>query len=156
MSDITNKPVQIYCDGSCNWRNKRGGFGIYFKFDDQTKSIWKGSYYPTTISRMELWAMITALQTLNIKYKTDIYSDSEYVTNCINKNWLLQWEEIHFVGKKNEDLLRLYLKEYRRFPLGNINIIHVKGHTGIIGNEIADNLAKKGYNNVELQLKDTL
>lgn len=139
--------IMCYTDGSCNWRNKCGGYGILIDDGDEQLTEYF-SEYPTTISRMELKGMIACLKVLNIDDKAVIYCDSEYTTNMVNQNWLIEWNKFNFVGKKNEDLLREYLKEYFKFPKGNIIIKHIRGHKGYEGNEICDGLAKQGYKEI--------
>jgi ribonuclease HI len=136
--------IICYSDGSANWKNKCGGYSILIvEKGEQLKTHF--NEYPTTIGRMELKGVITILKLLNINEKAVIYCDSEYVTNCINKKWLKDWKQFNFVGKKNEDLLKQYFELFYKFPRGNIKIKHIRGHVGYEGNEICDELAKKGY-----------
>ena len=142
--------LNIYCDGSCSWRNRRGGFGVVIYRENKIiEEISEGAYFDTTISQMELLAMIISLQKIK-EYNEEsiIYSDSEYTTNMINQKWLKSWKEFEFVGKKNSDFLQLYFDLFYSFSKNFVQIIHIRGHKGIEGNEKADFLAKKGYNNL--------
>lgn len=144
FENLSKDTIICYCDGSCNWKNKIGGYGILIVEGENRieESIGEEN---TTIGRMELKGMILILKLLNKEEKVVIYSDSEYVTNCINKNWLKDWSLFNFVGKKNEDLLKEYLFYYKKLNPQNIKIKHIKGHVGYEGNEIVDNLAKQAY-----------
>jgi ribonuclease HI len=143
--------IIVYCDGSCYYKDRIGGYGIFLVSGNYSKKMSGGSR-DTTISRMELTGMIEALKIVDKSYKTVIFCDSEYTTNCINKGWIKLWNEFLFVGKKNEDLLKIYLEEYNKFPKGNIIIKHIRGHIGIKGNEIADKLAKGAREKVKKEI----
>lgn len=138
------KEVTVYTDGSCWWKTKRGGIGIYMQYQQHELKYFEGCYINTSIGRMELLAVIKALQLLEDKtVKVTFYCDSQYVVNTCSI-WAIDWERFDFVGRKNVDLLKVFLEEYRKFKI-RPNFKWVKGHSNNIGNEIADSLAKKGY-----------
>ena len=145
--------LKIYTDGSCLSKKDhpdkgKGGLGIIVTINDEiVKKISKG-YKNTTISRMEGMAVLFALQILDKTQKAEIISDSQYIINSFNKNWLLKWEKENWVdlskseGKRlNYDIMQALLKEYRKFPKGNIKFTHVRGHGNVEGNCMADELA---------------
>ena len=137
------KKVIVYTDGSAHHKDRIGGLGIYMKYGKAEKIISKG-YSNTTNNRMELRAVIEALKLITDKtILVDIYSDSELVVNTFT-SWIYRWEKEGFVDRKNVDLLKEGLEEYRKFPEGNITLFWVKGHNGVEGNEIADMLAGEG------------
>lgn len=158
------KSIVIYTDGSCNAKTRFGGFGFYTQYKDNqtTVNIQKGSfgYSNTTTSRMELRAIIKALQIIDIKFAKHILliSDSEYTINSINKGWVLRWEIDNFEDRKNSDLWKLFLKEYRRVSSNNtIMFVHTRGHGRgkecyQKGNDIADKLAD--YKQFKTYIKD--
>lgn len=145
MNEPRNGEIIAYTDGSSNYKSGLGGFGVYLIDGGQETFLHKG-YSNTKIGRMELMAMITCLRSVQNKRRgLTIYSDSMYVVNCINKRWLFLWERRNWTGIKNQDLVKLYLEEYRKFLRPPI-VKHVKGHTNeenihSLGNEIADKLA---------------
>ncbi len=153
--------VIAYTDGSCFHKTRKGGYGVYIIYLNGQKLVneifMHNGYSNTTISRMELLAIIKCLKRIREKnIKVTIYSDSQYAVNCINKNWLVSWERNGWVGVKNSDLLRVYLKEYRKF-LKRPKITHIKGHQNnndihSIGNNIADLLAN--YKQFKKRKKD--
>ena len=153
--------IKIYTDGSAvakrnSYNHMKGGIGIVFVLDgDIILKVSKG-YYPTKIGRMELMAVLTALRALDKSQSAIIYSDSMYVVNCFNKNWLKNWERYCWSDRiKNKDILRPLLDEYRKFRPGAIRLSHVKGHSGDEFNEIADRLASyKNFDEFEEDIVD--
>lgn len=146
--------VVSYVDGSCNWKNRIGGIGVHstYIFDDNTQheDTYSAGYEETTIGRMEISAVIHALDTVPEEWRGQvnitIYSDSQYVVNSINK-WIKQWAITDYIGYANSDLWRIYttLQDSYLSRGGKIKIIWVRGHDNNIGNEKADALAKAGY-----------
>lgn len=133
------KIVKAWTDGSCNVKNKLGGIGSYIICENKETYISKG-YSNTTVSRMELRAIIQTLQLITDKdCQVIITSDSQYTVNSIEKGWLLNWENEGFVARLNSDLWKLFLLEYRKFKI-KPKFIHCRGHQGIYENEVADRL----------------
>ncbi len=97
-----------------------------------------GGYARTTNNRMELMAVIRALETLKFPCEVTLYSDSTYVVHAVEKGWLMQWERTRFRNKKNVDLWMRFLKLYRRH---RVSFVWVKGHANNPENERCDQLA---------------
>lgn len=130
--------IKIYTDGSAKGNPGPGGYGIVMKFQDQVKEMSKG-YRLTTNNRMELLALIVALESLKTtKYPVEVYSDSKYVIDSITKGWVFNWKSKGFKGKKNSDLWMRYLEIHPKY---NLTFHWVKGHAGHIENERCDVLA---------------
>lgn len=146
-----NKKIEIYTDGSAKGNPGNGGYGIVLRFGENQKEISQG-YRHTTNNRMELLAIIVALESLKTNsIPIDLYSDSKYVLDSITKGWVFQWEKKNFKKKKNEDLWRRYLKLHPKFQ---INFHWVKGHSGHPENERCDFLAVKAAENKKAHLVD--
>ena len=115
------------------------------------KEISQG-YRHTTNNRMELMAVIAALQMLTrTNLDIIIYTDSAYIVNSVEKKWLFGWVKKGFAGKKNEDLWRMFLQEYKKHQ---IKFVWVKGHASNKWNNRCDVLATTAADSGNL-LEDT-
>jgi|TARA_B110000305_G_scaffold219235_1_gene260041 ribonuclease HI len=102
-----------------------------------------GGFRLTTNNRMELLAVITALEALNKPgMEVDVYSDSKYVVDAVEKRWVMNWEKKGYLNKKNPDLWKRFLVIYRQH---NVVFHWVKGHAGNPYNEHVDQLAVAAY-----------
>lgn len=135
----TKHNLHIYTDGASRGNPGRGGYGIVLIWGNVKKEIAVG-YKLTTNNRMELMAVIVALQHLTKKnIPLTIYTDSKYVVDSIEKKWLQKWIKTDFAGgKKNKDLWLQYHTLSKDFI---INIQWVKGHASNIYNNRCDELA---------------
>lgn len=140
--------LQIWTDGSSLGNPGPGGWGVVLKFRGKTMEL-SGSTPDTTNNRMELTAVVEALETIpKTKYPVKIESDSKYVVDSIAKGWVDNWaKKPDFAGKKNEDLWRRYLTVAPNFDL---TISWVKGHNGHPENERCDYLATTAAKNQKL------
>jgi ribonuclease HI len=130
--------IQIFTDGSARGNPGPGGYGIILRFRDNYKEISQG-FRMTTNNRMELLAVIVALESLKTKtHPIVVHSDSKYVIDAITKGWLQNWVRIGFKKKKNQDLWMRYLRACAGFQ---IQFQWVKGHAGHPENERCDVLA---------------
>ncbi|MBT4122544.1 MAG: ribonuclease HI [Candidatus Ruthia sp.] len=136
--------IIIYTDGGCRGNPGIGGWGVWLRYGDHDKKL-KGSEKDTTNNRMELTAAIKALEA--IKSSTidiDLYTDSKYVMSGINewiKGWRLRgWKTANKKPVKNVDLWQ-QLDEVN--TKHNVHWYWVKGHSGDIGNDMADELANQ-------------
>ena len=135
---MTEKKIIIYTDGAASGNPGPGGYGIVMKYGKHRKEL-SGGYRRTTNNRMELLAVIVALEQL--KYQgspVTVYSDSKYVCEAINQKWLFDWERKGFKKKKNPDLWRRFLPLFRRH---DVKLNWIKGHNNIPENERCDQLA---------------
>jgi ribonuclease HI len=132
--------LTIYTDGASRGNPGRGGYGAILKWGEKEKELSAG-YKLTTNNRMELLAVIKALEALNREgLDIQIYTDSEYVVNSIEKGWVFGWEKKGFAGKKNPDLWQRFLKLYRKH---RIKMNWVKGHANNAMNNRCDQLATR-------------
>jgi ribonuclease HI len=133
-----SRKIEIYTDGAARGNPGPGGYGIVLKYGNHRKEI-SGGYKYTTNNRMELLAVIVALEQL--KYKRSevvLFSDSSYVCHAINKGWINVWEKKGFRKTKNPDLWKRFLKLFRDH---NVQLVWIKGHSENPDNEICDQLA---------------
>ncbi len=142
---MTNdKPVIIYTDGACKGNPGPGGWGVYLQYQGREKDL-HGGEAETTNNRMELMAAIQALETLKRPCQVKLYTDSRYVLQGITE-WMENWKKLGWKTAakkpvKNEDLWRRLDEALQRHQ---VDWQWVRGHTGDIGNERADELANKG------------
>ncbi len=142
MSEL--KVVDVYTDGACKGNPGPGGWGALLRYGDRERELCGGEP-ATTNNRMELTAVIRALEALKHPCKVKLHTDSQYVQKGITE-WIANWKKRGWKTAdkkpvKNEDLWReldtLAAKH-------DIHWIWVKGHAGHDGNERADALANKG------------
>ena len=134
--------VIIYTDGACSGNPGKGGYGAVMLFGEKRKELFE-AFELTTNNRMELLAIIVALEQLNSnKYAVECYTDSKYVCDAINKGWLKAWEQTGFKKKKNVDLWKRLIPLLSQL---NVSFNWVKGHAGNELNERCDVLAVNAY-----------
>jgi ribonuclease HI len=130
--------IIIYTDGAASGNPGPGGYGVLLKSGKHYREISQG-FRSTTNNRMELLAVIVALEALKImNSEVSIYSDSRYVCDAIEKGWLFEWEKNSFKKKKNIDLWKRFLLVYRKHK---VRFHWIKGHAEIPENERCDRLA---------------
>jgi ribonuclease HI len=130
--------ITIYTDGAAKGNPGPGGYGAVLKFNKHRKELSEG-FRLTTNNRMELLAVIRALQELKLTgIPVTIYSDSKYVVDAVEKGWLWGWQKKGFKDKKNPDLWLRYIPLHLKYKP---KFIWVKGHAGNIENERCDQLA---------------
>lgn len=133
------KNIIIYTDGAALGNPGPGGFGVVMIYGEYRKEIAEG-FRKTTNNRMELMAVIRALQKIKSKdIPVEVYTDSKYVCDAVLKGWLENWKKKGFKKVKNPDLWKLFDQEHQNFKQVNFN--WVKGHAGIKENERCDELA---------------
>lgn len=147
--------ISVYTDGSCN--NTKGhprkgegsyGYVITAKVNgtNRKREYSSGKYLSTTSNRMELKAIIKALNSIDPGHNIDFYSDSKYCMDGIN-SWLENWIKRGKLDKmENPGLWRTFLKAKNKHIDGGstLNFTWVRGHNNNQLNEIADKLAQKG------------
>ena len=135
--------IKIYTDGACKGNPGDGGWGALITDGLENKEIYGGEKN-TTNNRMELMAVIMALESIEKEQKITIFTDSTYVQNGISE-WIVNWKRNGWKSSnkqpvKNQDL-------WMRLDGSNSSLITwewVKGHSGHIENDRADYLANLG------------
>ncbi len=150
--------VEIYTDGACASNPGPGGYGIIMLYKDKNNEIHKKEFSKgfrsTTNNRMELLAVIDALNLLKKPCKISLYSDSKYVVDAINQKWLESWQEKNWkINSKNPvkniDLWKKYLQASKPHQ---ITFFWVKGHASNKFNEMCDKLAVKARSSGNLEI----
>lgn len=148
MPALMNGVVDVYTDGACKGNPGAGGWGVLLEYDGAVRELYGGEPL-TTNNRMELTAVIRALEALKRSCRVRLHTDSQYVQQGIT-TWIHNWKRRGWrtAGRKpvkNDDLWRR-LDELA----GNHDIewVWVKGHAGHRGNEHADRLANRGVESI--------
>lgn len=127
----------IFTDGSCNVKSKLGGIGIYIIKETGEENYISKGYFNTTISRMEMRALLEGFKSIEDKTKDVIfYLDSEFIVKSLTIGWFKSWKKNNFLTVKNNDIWLLIDKEISKFT-GKITIKHTKGHRKDLDNPIA-------------------
>jgi ribonuclease HI len=136
--------VDVYTDGACKGNPGIGGWGAWLKFGEHSREIFGGELQ-TTNNRMEMLAVIRALEALNRRCRIRLHTDSKYVQQGITEwihNWKKRgWKTADKKPVKNDDLWRRLDEARSRHE---VKWHWVKGHAGHALNERADALANRG------------
>ena len=135
------KNVSVYTDGACSGNPGPGGWGAVLLYGRHRKEF-SGYKADSTNNEMELTAVVEALNKLNFKCRVNVYSDSAYLINAFNDNWIDKWKELGWKRKKDELKNRALWIELDRLNLYHkITWIKVKGHSDNKENNRCDELA---------------
>ena len=137
----------MYTDGGASGNPGPGGYGTLLMYGEHVKEMSEG-FRLTTNNRMELLAVIVGLEALTRDgVEVDVYSDSKYVVDAVEKRWVFGWEKKGYKDKKNPDLWQRFLRVYRRHQ---VRFHWVKGHAGNPLNERVDAMAVAAYQTGDL------
>lgn len=134
--------VMIYTDGACSGNPGPGGYGAILVYGAHEKEL-SGAEENTTNNRMELMAVITALEALRRPCDVVITSDSTYVVNAVTKGWLKNWEARRFMKTKTTPVpnAELWKRLLAAMQPHTVRFVWVRGHNGHAYNERCDRLA---------------
>ncbi|WP_438961469.1 ribonuclease HI [Nonlabens sp.] len=132
--------VHIYTDGSSRGNPGPGGYGIVMIWVGKSyKKEFSQGYRHTTNNRMELLAVIEALEKIKMDaVHITVFTDSKYVSDAVNKNWIAGWIKRKWKNVKNPDLWKRFIKAFNRTQP---KMQWVKGHNDHPINERCDTLA---------------
>lgn len=140
------KNVSIYTDGACSGNPGKGGWGAVLVYNGKEKEL-SGGNPETTNNRMELTAVIKALEALNEPCNVTLTTDSKYVCDAINKGWVYSWMKNGWkkADKKPALNVDLWKELLELLKIHNVDFVWVKGHNGHEYNERCDRLAVSEY-----------
>ena len=140
--------IKIYTDGACRGNPGRGGWGVFIINGQESKKIFGGKI-ETTNNEMELMAAIKGLESFNSPRDLDLYTDSKYVMDGIN-NWIHNWKRNGWktANKKPVKRSNLWMELDKLNSFHDVKWYWVKGHSGDIGNDMADELANQGIDSL--------
>jgi ribonuclease HI len=150
--------TKIFCDGACDLQTKQAGSGIAISRDDRTVELLYGDYITNGTNNIaELNGLYKALQIA--KHEVDnnrtvtILCDSTYSIDSVT-NWSYKWESKGWKKKggeiKNLELIKKSFNLYDEIK-ANVEVVHVKAHAGVTGNELADEAATTAINTKQIR-----
>lgn len=140
------KQVLVYSDGSCLGNPGPGGWGAILRLAGTTaEKRMSGGFRLTTNNRMEITAVLEALAALKEPCEVDVYTDSRYVCDSIEKGWVYGWQKRGWIKAdkkpaKNRDLWQKLLPMLSRHT---VRLHWLKGHAGHPENEACDAMARE-------------
>ncbi len=148
---MNEEVVEIYSDGACRGNPGPGGWGVLLRFGKTEKELWGGEA-DTTNNRMELTAVIRALEALKQPSRARVFTDSQYVQKGISE-WVHDWKRRNWrtADKKPVKNVDLWKRLDELAALHRIEWHWVRGHAGHPENERADRLANRGIPGAELE-----
>lgn len=140
------KKLDIYTDGACSGNPGKGGWGAVLVYKGAEKEI-SGAEKQTTNNRMELTAVIKALQLLKEPCEVNLTTDSKYVCDAVNKGWVYGWKKKGWIKSDKKPALNVDLWEELlvQLKIHDVTFNWVKGHNGHPYNERCDKLAVSEY-----------
>ena len=140
------KEVTIYTDGACTGNPGPGGYAAILMFKGAEKVI-SGAEKETTNNRMELLAVINGLLALKEPCKVNLYSDSQYVVDAFNKNWIQDWQARGWKTSDKKDVKNrdLWIILLGLLNMHKVTFIKVKGHADNEFNNKCDKIAREEY-----------
>jgi ribonuclease HI len=138
-----NPIVEIFADGACSGNPGAGGYGVILRSGDREKEL-SGCEPMTTNNRMELTAVIKALEALKKQCNVRIVTDSNYVVQGIT-SWITQWRKNNWTNSQKQQVMNkdLWMKLSDLSALHTIQWKWVRGHDGHAENERCDALARQ-------------
>ena len=136
------KSVEIYTDGACSGNPGPGGWGAILRYNGREKEL-SGGEKNTTNNRMELTAVISALEALKEPCEVELYSDSKYVIDALSKGWAKAWRAKNWIKSDKKPALNPDLWE-KLLSLTEKHEMHyhwVKGHADNEFNNRCDRMA---------------
>ena len=139
--------VIVYTDGACSGNPGPGGWGAILMYKEFKKEI-SGGCKETTNNIMEITAVIEALKVLKKECEVEVYTDSAYVANAYNNDWINNWKANGWINSKKETVKNkeLWLELDELVKKYNVKFNKVKGHSDNEYNNRCDELARNEIN----------
>jgi ribonuclease HI len=140
---LDHDSLEVWVDGACSGNPGPGGYGIVFRANGEEK-VASGGFRLTTNNRMEILAVIVALESLPRKSHVVIHSDSQYVVDAMGKGWAKRWKASGWMRNKtdraiNADLWERLLELCERH---DVEFRWIRGHNHQVENELCDGMAQ--------------
>ncbi len=136
------KHIDIYTDGACKGNPGPGGWGAVLRYNGHEKEL-SGGEANTTNNKMEMLAVIKALEALKEPCEVTLTTDSRYVCDAVNKGWAKKWKANNWIksDKSKAKNPELWDKILNLLAVHKVSFVWVKGHNGHPENERCDALA---------------
>ena len=136
------KKVILYTDGACSGNPGPGGYATILIYNNIEKEI-VGGQKDTTNNKMEMMAVIKGLEMLKEPCEVEVYSDSAYVVNSIEKGWIYSWRKNGWkkADKKEVKNIDLWERLLKQLEIHKVTFNKVKGHAQDELNNRCDRLA---------------
>lgn len=136
------KSVTIYTDGACSGNPGPGGWGAILRYNGAEKEL-SGGEAETTNNRMELLGAISALEALKEPCKIELYTDSQYLVNAVEKGWAMRWRKNGWMRNKKDKAMNpdLWERLLSLLQTHDVSFHWVKGHAENQYNNRCDALA---------------
>lgn len=140
---MTKKAVTIYTDGACSGNPGKGGYGAVLIYNGREKVV-SGGENNTTNNRMELMAVISALESLKEPCHVELYSDSAYVVNAFTQGWIDSWLKNNWRTSGKSQVLNVDLWQRLLAQTSRHEVVwnKVKGHADNELNNRCDQIAR--------------
>ena len=152
---LAQKSVTIHTDGACLGNPGPGGYGAVLDYEGTRREL-SGGFRLTPNNRMELLAVIMALEALKEPCRVTVYSDSQYVVDAVEKGWARRWKANGWKRNKKEAAINpdLWDRLLRLTDKHAVTFRWVRGHAGNVENERCDRLAVEAANGSDLPPDD--
>lgn len=149
------KKVDLYTDGACSGNPGAGGYCAILIYNGAEKII-SGAEQETTNNRMEMLAVIVGLKALKEPCEVDVYSDSQYVVDAFNQNWIVSWQMNGWrnASKKEVKNIDLWKELLELTSAHKVNFIKVKGHADNENNNRCDKIAVEEYKKLQVNTQN--
>lgn len=142
--------VIIYTDGACSGNPGPGGWGCVLLYGKYRREA-SGAEKMTTNNRMEVTAAIEALRLLKRPCTVELYTDSAYLYNAFEKNWLKSWQKNNWktAAKKDVENRDLWESLLELYYIHQVRFYKVKGHADNLENNRCDELARNAIKSLQ-------
>ncbi len=142
------KKVNIYSDGACSGNPGPGGYGVILEYNGTELEL-SGGEKDTTNNRMELMGVIRGLEALKEPCDVTVTTDSKYVADAFNKNWIVSWQKKGWKKSDGKPVLNkeLWMRLIEAMSRHNVKFVHILGHNGHEYNERCDKIAVRERDN---------
>lgn len=145
--------LEYYTDGAAsNNKTRCGGWAWVYEDENNRVFMERGSATNTTNNRMEMQALIAAMEdAVRLQETATFYTDSAYLANCFNQKWYDKWEKNNWMTSKRTPVLNvdLWVRLLELYRNNNFKVVHVKGHSTNKLNNLADKFAVEARKMVE-------